>query len=586
MEEEGAWLQHLKRVIAVIVGLLLGLVLAYLLVAITAGLRKGADVHIDAKAIAANPLEAPVLSAAQAPAKSATAIFYQRCARCHGEKGRGDGPLASLLTTPARDLVKGPFWLRSTPWGSAPNEDDLRRVIERGIPGTAMPGFEYAFKDLDADDEGHDVVEQLIMLLQKRSRYLRKPGKSVEVPEQASGEDWELEAGKAVYAALKCASCHGDDGHGGTKRAAELTDRRGRKLHVPDLTEPWDFRRGGQTEEIWQTLEFGFESKHMPSLVSKSSKGDRLALAAYVHSLGRAMLDPAEMRAARESRGLLAQGDNMVKLLSCQRCHTPRDARGLPVQSLAFAGGQTVTTASGVFVAPNLTPDPAQGIAKIDDAMLARAITTGESHDGRDIDPMAMPWTWYSMLTSSDIAAIIAHLRQLPARSFTPAEKAAADTGMPGRFSQLFGGDTWTVTSFAAASAEAKSDSVLSEENAPAKAKKNAADDEGAVPAAAADKPATAVKIEAATKDPPPEKNQPVTTKAAAQAESPQGIEALQARYDAASLKLKEAAAEYAASKAALEAARQAVKAVNESKNTRKVNKKHKKRRSRRRRRR
>lgn len=593
MEEEGAWLVHLKRVIAVVIGLLLGLVAAYIVVAITASARKGSVIKVDPKALAENPLDSPLLSAAQAPAKSAKAIFHQRCARCHGEKGRGDGPLAPLLTTQVRDLVKGPFWLRSTPWGTAPSAEDLRRVIERGIPGTAMPGFEYAFKDIEADADGHDVVEQLIALMQQRSRYLRKLGQSVEVPEQAAGEDWELEAGKTVYGALGCVKCHGDDGHGGGAKAKELKDARGRPLHVPDLTEPWDFRRGGQTEEVWQTVELGLEPKFMPSLAQKSSPGDRLALAAYVHSLGRAFLDPSEMRAARESRGLLAQGANMVNLLSCERCHTPRDARGLPLLQHRFAGGQVIHSAAGDFVAPNLTPDPKSGIAKLDDAMIARAITTGETHDGRDIDPMVMPWTWFSMLTSSDIAAIIAHLRQLePRESMASAAKAPASSEMPGRLGQLFGSDTWLLNDFSQGGSGGKQAASAGPAE---KADSAAADDDkdskkGQKSPAGAGEPETRPDTKQQLEDSPakaaPAENSQAKDSQAKNAQAnnaPQGLEALQARYDAAALKLKEAAAEYAASKAALDAAQQAMQAVKEAKRPRK---KHKKRRSRRRHRR
>ena len=589
MEEEGAWLVHLKRVIAVAVGLLLGLVAAYLVVAISAGWRKGAEVSIDPKAVGDKPLDSSVFAAAQPAAHSAKAIFHQRCARCHGEKGRGDGPLAYLLSTAPRDLVKGPFWLRSTPWGAAPGVEDLRRVIERGIGGTAMPGFEDAFKDIEADADGRDVVEQLIALLQQRSRYLRKPGKPVEVPEQASGEDWELEAGKLVYKTLQCAKCHGDDGHGAAK-AKELKDARGRPLRVPDLTEPWDFRRGGQTEEIWQTLELGFEPRFMPSLGARSSKGDRLALAAYVHSLGRAFLDPAEMRAARESRGLLAQGANMVKLLSCQRCHTPRDARGLPLPRFAFAGGQLVHTASGDYVSANLTSDPKHGIAKLDDAVIGRAITTGETHDGRDIDPQAMPWTWFSMLTSSDLAAIIAHLRNLPARDFAGGrQKDLAAAQAPGRFAQLFGADTWVQNSFAQDAKNVGQPSATDDAHKAADTSADTSADRGAdevktrqaaTQQAAAD---SAEKDEKIAKSSAPaqaaaRKRDPLKEAASA---DPQGLDALQARYDSAALKLKQAAAEYAASKAALDAARQAVEAANKA---RKPQKKHRKRRSRRRR--
>lgn len=592
MEEEGAWVAHLKRIAAVVVGLVAGVVLAYILVAITAGGRKGKPLSVDPKAIGTDPLTAPIFAAATAPAITAQAIFHQRCARCHGPGGRGDGPMAAHLSSAPRDLVAGPFWLRTTPGKSAPSLADLRRVIERGIPGTAMPGFDYTFKKIDPDDDGHDAVDRLISLLQKRSPSLRNPGQSAEVPEQATGEDWELEAGKTVYQALHCAACHGDAGRGDGEKAATLKDRQGRPMVVADLAEPWDFRRGGETQYIWQTLEFGLDPKVMPSLVKRSSAGDRLALAAYIHSLARPLLDSAQMRDAREQRGLLRQGDNMVKLLACTRCHSPRDAQGLPDLNRYLGGGTQIQTSQGLFVAPNITPSKEDGIGAISDELLARAITSGETHDGRSIDPDAMPWTWFSLLTSSDLAAIVAYLRQVPelaGKAPVPNEsEQEALTAMSGRMGLLFGGQAWVLLQGQGAGGDTGA-------AAPQVAEGAKADEPINKKSATKDNPTPsqqdAVAAAAKADSPPPSKDDNSAQPAADNTPDPQSkaaagksdLAGLKENYDRAALQLKDAAAAFAAAKAALESAQQAKKASAGSKS--KSNKR-KKRRSRRRRRR
>ena len=60
-------------------------------------------------------------------------IFAVNCAICHGDRGRGDGPLAVALKPPPSDLTKRHVFHH-------PDERLLRWITE-GIPGTAMPPF-------------------------------------------------------------------------------------------------------------------------------------------------------------------------------------------------------------------------------------------------------------------------------------------------------------------------------------------------------------------------------------------------------------------------------------------------------------
>lgn len=67
-------------------------------------------------------------------------LFQQLCAACHGPAGRGDGPLASRLTTPPPDFARG--WRRLAP--AAPDfATQLARLIKFGVNGTPMAGHEY-----------------------------------------------------------------------------------------------------------------------------------------------------------------------------------------------------------------------------------------------------------------------------------------------------------------------------------------------------------------------------------------------------------------------------------------------------------
>jgi len=64
------------------------------------------------------------------------ALFIRNgCTVCHGESGWGDGKIATSLRPPPRDFRER---------GSYKNGSDqasIARTIEKGVPGTSMPGY-------------------------------------------------------------------------------------------------------------------------------------------------------------------------------------------------------------------------------------------------------------------------------------------------------------------------------------------------------------------------------------------------------------------------------------------------------------
>jgi len=75
-------------------------------------------------------------------------LYREHCVHCHGITGDGLGPTAAFLNPYPRDYRMGIFKFKSTPKGSKPTHDDIRRILWEGIPGTAMPSF----KVLDNDE--------------------------------------------------------------------------------------------------------------------------------------------------------------------------------------------------------------------------------------------------------------------------------------------------------------------------------------------------------------------------------------------------------------------------------------------------
>jgi mono/diheme cytochrome c family protein len=59
-------------------------------------------------------------------------VFVANCASCHGEGGKGDGPVGAALNPPPRDFTVGDFKLDTDGDGKAGTDKDLENVIHNG----------------------------------------------------------------------------------------------------------------------------------------------------------------------------------------------------------------------------------------------------------------------------------------------------------------------------------------------------------------------------------------------------------------------------------------------------------------------
>lgn len=74
-------------------------------------------------------------------------LYRQHCVHCHGINGDGAGPTAAFLNPYPRDYRPGKFKFKSTASGLPPTHQDLKRIIEDGAAGTAMPSFKLLSED-------------------------------------------------------------------------------------------------------------------------------------------------------------------------------------------------------------------------------------------------------------------------------------------------------------------------------------------------------------------------------------------------------------------------------------------------------
>ena len=119
-------------------------------------------------------------------------LFVQRCVQCHGEQGKGDGPLAAQLTSPPPDFTAPDYAADLSP-------QDIFDVITNGRMDKMMPPWGNEL----SEDERWDLTAYVW---------------SLHIPQAA------LDEATALYES-KCTECHGSSGAG-------LKDG------VPDLTDP------------------------------------------------------------------------------------------------------------------------------------------------------------------------------------------------------------------------------------------------------------------------------------------------------------------------------------------------------------
>lgn len=120
------------------------------------------------------------------------------------------------------------------------------------------------------------------------------------------------------------------------------------------------------------------------------------------------------------------RGAYLARVAGCVVCHT-RDEEGAE----PLAGGRAFATPFGTFYAPNITPDPEQGIGGWTRADLARALGEGRAPDGRAYYPV-FPYTAYTRMTDRDVADLWAYLRGVPPGSApTPSHDPAWYLDLP-----------------------------------------------------------------------------------------------------------------------------------------------------------
>ncbi len=117
--------------------------------------------------------------------------------------------------------------------------------------------------------------------------------------------------------------------------------------------------------------------------------------------------------------GQAQAGETVFWAGGCASCHAAPKASG--EEKLKLGGGLELKTPFGVFVAPNISPDPSSGLGNWSLADFASAMKRGVRPDGAHYYP-AFPYPSYSRMTDQDVSDLWAFINTLP-----PVSTRAAD---------------------------------------------------------------------------------------------------------------------------------------------------------------
>jgi mono/diheme cytochrome c family protein len=129
-------------------------------------------------------------------------LYAENCAACHGAEGRGGASIA----------LANPVYLAFI------DENAMRNVVAKGVPGTSMPAFAQSAGGLLTDGQIKVITSGIF------SRWGRKGVlDGTNPPSYAAKTTGDVAHGQIAFGTY-CASCHGPEGHGGSKASAINND--------------------------------------------------------------------------------------------------------------------------------------------------------------------------------------------------------------------------------------------------------------------------------------------------------------------------------------------------------------------------
>lgn len=238
-------------------------------------------------------------------------VYIEYCMACHGMKGDGNGPAAKGSNPPPRNFTQGLYKFGLVKDGGLPTDADFKRIIQKGLHGTAM--FKW-----DISDEQTFAVTQYIktfapQVWENKETEAGTPMKFTKDPFGLARKAYAINLGQEVYHVVaNCQSCHRayaskvdmnkfNIKHNGEKfdefeddiYQSKLQDSdyyfhddqdRTAKFLPPDFT--YNLPRSAQTEEeLYKRIKAGVTGTTMASWDGSLEEDQIWAIAYYIRSL-------------------------------------------------------------------------------------------------------------------------------------------------------------------------------------------------------------------------------------------------------------------------------------------------------------
>lgn len=265
-------------------------------------------------------------------------VYLEKCAQCHGETGKGDGPAANFTSPPPRNLTKSQYKFRSTPFGKLPTDEDIFSTLTRGMPGTSMPAWKH-LSELDR----WSLVDYLKTIAPKFAKFKEKEGQHeiITIPEPPPSTPERLEAGKRLFV-MNCSGCHGLEGRSDGESTKRIVNMASGAIWPRNLSKPWTFRRGNAPKDLFLTIRSGLYGTAMPRFDPKNTSDDEVwNITHYVRTL--ALFEKPDIRHAIQS----AKVSGSLPL-------DPEDSAWKSVTSYYFPlGGQIIESEKSYFPTVN-----------------------------------------------------------------------------------------------------------------------------------------------------------------------------------------------------------------------------------------
>jgi mono/diheme cytochrome c family protein len=188
------------------------------------------------------------------PTADAKTTFTNLCARCHGDKGDGQGKVAWYIDPSPRDFTK-PGFMASKP------RPRFVASIEEGVGGTSMPPWKRILKD----EQINGVLDYVMQTFAKEQF---KELKTRNIPEKnpvASSAD-SIARGEQIFE-LRCIGCHGRKADGKGPNSLDI------------FPHPRNFRNHFFVESVpdrrlFESIEYGVQGTAMPSWIDMLSTNE------------------------------------------------------------------------------------------------------------------------------------------------------------------------------------------------------------------------------------------------------------------------------------------------------------------------